>query len=168
MNHEVLCTENINIAVEVNGPLKIDDKVDKLQHNNDIANNVERAYSAKDTKTIFIDYGFKEEWLCKKTGSMRIFSDANGQMNLSVQDVGGELLVVSQFTLYASTKKGNRPSFMRAARPEQAIPLYEKFVAMLSTETGIQVQTGEFGADMKVSLVNDGPVTIIMDSQAKE
>jgi D-tyrosyl-tRNA(Tyr) deacylase len=82
--------------------------------------------------------------------------------------VGGELLVVSQFTLYASTKKGNRPSFIRAARPEQAIPLYEKFVAMLSTETGIQVQTGEFGADMKVSLVNDGPVTIIMDSQAKE
>jgi D-tyrosyl-tRNA(Tyr) deacylase len=108
------------------------------------------------------------EWLCKKTGSMRIFSDDAGQMNLSVQDVGGELLVVSQFTLYASTKKGNRPSFMRAARPEQAIPLYEKFVAMLSTETGIQVQTGEFGADMKVSLVNDGPVTIIMDSQAKE
>ena len=105
------------------------------------------------------------EWLCKKTASMRIFSDEAGLMNLSVQDVGGELLVVSQFTLYASTKKGNRPSFIRAARPEQAIPLYEKFVAMLSAETGIQVQTGEFGADMKVSLVNDGPVTIIMDSR---
>ena len=108
------------------------------------------------------------EWLCKKTASMRIFSDEAGLMNLSVQDVGGELLVVSQFTLYASTKKGNRPSFIRAARPEQAIPLYEKFVAMLSAETGIQVRTGEFGADMKVSLVNDGPVTILMDSQAKE
>jgi D-tyrosyl-tRNA(Tyr) deacylase len=105
------------------------------------------------------------EWLCKKTASMRIFSDEAGLMNLSVQDVGGELLVVSQFTLYASTKKGNRPSFIRAARPEQAIPLYEKFVAILSAETGIQVQTGEFGADMKVSLVNDGPVTIIMDSR---
>ena len=108
------------------------------------------------------------EWLCKKTASMRIFSDEAGLMNLSVQDVGGELLVVSQFTLYASTKKGNRPSFIRAARPEQAIPLYEKFVAMLIAETGIQVRTGEFGADMKVSLVNDGPVTIIIDSQAKE
>ena len=108
------------------------------------------------------------EWLCKKIGSMRIFSDEAGLMNLSVQDTGGELLVVSQFTLHASTKKGNRPSFIRAARPEQAVPLYEKFVAMLSAETGIQVQTGEFGADMKVSLVNDGPVTIIMDSQAKE
>jgi len=108
------------------------------------------------------------EWLCKKTVSMRIFSDEAGLMNLSVQDVKGELLVVSQFTLHASTKKGNRPSFIRAARPEQAIPLYEKFVAMLSAETGTQVQTGEFGADMKVSLVNDGPVTIVMDSQAKE
>jgi D-tyrosyl-tRNA(Tyr) deacylase len=108
------------------------------------------------------------EWLCKKTVSMRIFSDEAGLMNLSVQDVKGELLVVSQFTLHASTKKGNRPSFIRAARPEQAIPLYEKFVAMLSAETGTQVQTGEFGADMKVSLINDGPVTIIMDSQAKE
>ncbi|MFM8372124.1 MAG: D-aminoacyl-tRNA deacylase, partial [Bacteroidota bacterium] len=86
------------------------------------------------------------EWLCKKTVSMRIFSDEAGLMNLSVQDVKGELLVVSQFTLYASTKKGNRPSFIRAARPEQAIPLYEKFVAMLSAETGTQVQTGEFGA----------------------
>ena len=83
----------------------------------------------------------------------------------SAAQTGAPILVVSQFTLYASTKKGNRPSFIRAARPEQAIPLYEKFVAMLSAETGIQVQTGEFGADMKVSLVNDGPVTIIMDSR---
>lgn len=107
-------------------------------------------------------------WLCKKIAAMRIFSDEAGLMNLSVQDVGGGLLVVSQFTLYASTKKGNRPSFIRAARPEQAIPLYEKMVTMLGAETGIQVQTGEFGADMKVSLVNDGPVTIIMDSRAKE
>lgn len=101
-------------------------------------------------------------WFCKKIAAMRIFSDAEGLMNLSVQDIGGALLVVSQFTLYGNAKKGNRPSFIEAARPEQAIPLYEKFVETLAQESGRPVLTGEFGADMKVSLVNDGPVTIVL------
>lgn len=107
-------------------------------------------------------------WLCKKIAAMRIFSDAAGLMNLSVQDIGGSILVISQFTLHASTKKGNRPSFIRAARPEQAIPLYEGFVQLLETESGCPVKTGVFGADMKVALVNDGPVTIWIDSKSKE
>lgn len=107
-------------------------------------------------------------WLCKKIAALRIFSDEAGLMNLSVQDIGGEILVVSQFTLHASTKKGNRPSFIRAARPETAIPLYESFVEMLGQESGRPVFTGEFGADMKVALVNDGPVTIWMDSRNRE
>jgi D-aminoacyl-tRNA deacylase len=108
------------------------------------------------------------EWLCKKIATMRIFSDEAGLMNRSIQDTEGSLLVVSQFTLHASTKKGNRPSFIRAARPEQAIPLYEWFVRQLALESGRPVYTGEFGADMQVQLVNDGPVTIWMDSKAKE
>lgn len=107
-------------------------------------------------------------WLCKKIAALRIFSDEAGLMNLSVQDIAGEILVISQFTLHASTKKGNRPSFIRAARPETAIPLYEEFVRTLEQESGRPVRTGEFGADMKVSLVNDGPVTIWMDSKMKE
>lgn len=106
------------------------------------------------------------DWLCRKIAAMRIFSDAEGLMNLSVQDVQGEMLVVSQFTLHASTKKGNRPSFIRAARPEQAIPMYENFVALLQQVSGRPVYTGEFGADMKVSLLNDGPVTIVIDSKS--
>ncbi len=108
------------------------------------------------------------DWLCKKIAALRIFSDEAGLMNLSVQDIAGELLVISQFTLHASTKKGNRPSFIRAARPETAIPLYEKFVDQLARESGRPVGTGEFGADMKVSLINDGPVTIVIDSRARE
>lgn len=108
------------------------------------------------------------EWLCKKIAALRIFSDEAGLMNLSVQDIGGEMIVVSQFTLHASTKKGNRPSFIRAARPETAIPMYEKFVETLRQESGRPVLTGEFGADMKVSLLNDGPVTIWMDSKNRE
>lgn len=108
------------------------------------------------------------DWLCKKIAALRIFSDAAGLMNLSVQDIAGEMLVVSQFTLFASTKKGNRPSFIRAARPETAIPLYEQFVATLQQISGCPVRTGEFGADMKVALLNDGPVTILMDSKQKE
>lgn len=107
-------------------------------------------------------------WLCKKIAALRIFSDQAGLMNLSVQDMQGEMIVVSQFTLFGSTKKGNRPSFIRSARPETAIPLYEKFVEMLRQESGRPVLTGEFGADMKVSLLNDGPVTILMDSKNKE
>ena len=108
------------------------------------------------------------EWLCKKIVALRIFSDEAGLMNLSVQDIGGEMIVVSQFTLYASTKKGNRPSYIRAARPEVAIPLYEEFVKRLKEESGLPVLTGTFGADMKVELLNDGPVTILMDSKDRE
>ena len=105
------------------------------------------------------------EWLCQKVAKMRIFNDEEGKINLSVKDVGGELLVVSQFTLHASVKKGNRPSFIRAARPEFAIPMYEKFIKLLEITAGRDVQTGEFGAEMKVRLLNDGPVTITIDSK---
>lgn len=108
------------------------------------------------------------DWLCKKISALRVFSDEAGLMNRSVQEVEGEMLVVSQFTLHASTKKGNRPSFIKAARPETAIPLYESFVAALARESGRPVQTGSFGADMKVSLLNDGPVTILIDSKNRE
>lgn len=105
------------------------------------------------------------EWLCKKIANMRVFADAEGKMNLGLTDVGGDILLISQFTLHASTKKGNRPSFIEAARPEQATPLYEQLIKLLEKETHKPIQTGEFGADMKVSLVNDGPVTIIIDSK---
>ena len=108
------------------------------------------------------------EWLSKKICSMRIFGDAEGKMNLSVQDINGELLVVSQFTLQSSTQKGNRPSFIEAARPEQAEPLYQQFIKACAAETGKTIFTGEFGADMKVSLINDGPVTIIIDSKNRK
>ena len=108
------------------------------------------------------------EWLCAKLAKMRIFSDENDAMNLDINQVEGAFLVVSQFTLHAMTKKGNRPSFIRAARPEQAIPLYERFVKRLHEVSGREVLTGEFGAMMDVELVNDGPVTIIMDSKHRE
>lgn len=107
-------------------------------------------------------------WLAGKIAQMRIFSDIDGKMNHCVQDLGGDVLVVSQFTLHASTKKGNRPSFIRAARPETAIPLYEVFLASMETQLGKPVQRGVFGADMRVALVNDGPVTIWIDSRARE
>lgn len=108
------------------------------------------------------------DWLANKVVGMRIFGDNNGLMNLSVQDVDGEILLISQFTLHASTKKGNRPSFLNAAKPEVAIPLYEKFILTLSRKLQKPVKAGVFGADMKIDLVNDGPVTIIIDSQRKE
>lgn len=108
------------------------------------------------------------EWLSAKLVNLRIFDDENGVMNRSVVDINGEILVVSQFTLHASTKKGNRPSYIRAARPEQAIPLYEYFCKLLEENTGKSVQTGVFGADMQVSLINNGPVTILIDSKNKE
>jgi D-tyrosyl-tRNA(Tyr) deacylase len=108
------------------------------------------------------------EWLAGKLVRLRIFNDGQGVMNLSVQEVAGEILVVSQFTLFASTRKGNRPSYIRSAKPEIAIPLYEQFVARLAAEFGRPIRTGEFGADMKVALVNDGPVTILMDTKARE
>src|SRR5688572_1966574 len=107
-------------------------------------------------------------WTAKKVVQMRIFSDAEDKLNLSLQDVGGDILLISQFTLFASTKKGNRPSYINAAAPAIAIPLYEKFISLLETELEKNIQTGEFGADMKVSLINDGPVTISIDSQNKE
>ncbi len=108
------------------------------------------------------------EWLSGKITRLRVFDDANGVMNVSVQEIGGEVLVVSQFTLFASTHKGNRPSYSRSAKPDVAVPLYEKFVARLAQDLGKPIQTGEFGAMMDVSLVNDGPVTIIVDSKLKE
>lgn len=106
-------------------------------------------------------------WLCQKIANLRIFGDENDVMNLSVKDIDGEVIVVSQFTLQASTKKGNRPSYIKAAKPEIAIPIYENFVQQLETELGKKIQTGIFGADMKILLLNDGPVTIIIDSKNK-
>ena len=108
------------------------------------------------------------EWLSGKIARLRVFDDVDGVMNLSVQEIGGEILVVSQFTLFASTRKGNRPSYIRSAKPDVAIPLYEKLVARLAQDSGKPVQTGEFGAMMNVSLVNDGPVTILVDSKLRE
>ena len=105
------------------------------------------------------------EWLSRKIINLRIFADDKGVMNRSLLEVSGELLLISQFTLHASTKKGNRPSYIKAARPEIAIPLYKSFIAAIEKELGTPIQTGEFGADMKVALVNDGPVTIIIDSK---
>ena len=108
------------------------------------------------------------EWLSSKIVNCRIFNDEDGVMNLSLKETGGELLLVSQFTLHASTKKGNRPSYIKAAKPHQAIPLYEKLIQQLELEIGKPIQTGAFGADMKIELLNDGPVTILMDSKNKE
>lgn len=107
-------------------------------------------------------------WLTSKIANLRIFPDENEVMNLSVKECNGEIIIVSQFTLHALTKKGNRPSYIKASKPEIAIPLYEKFIEQMEVEIGKKVQTGQFGADMKVALVNDGPVTIIIDSKNKE
>lgn len=117
----------------------------------------------------FIDEDTEEDllWTARKLVAMRIFDDAEGVMNLSVQDVGGEIMIVSQFTLYASTVKGNRPSYIKAAKPDVAVPLYEKFIRMVEQLHGKPVGRGIFGADMKVSLLNDGPVTIVVDSKLK-
>lgn len=108
------------------------------------------------------------EWLCTKITNLRVFNDENGIMNFSIIDVEGEIMVVSQFTLYASTKKGNRPSYIKAARPEIAIPLYEKFIINLEDKLGKKIKTGIFGAHMQLHFINDGPVTITMDSKMKE
>jgi len=107
-------------------------------------------------------------WLCNKIANLRIFGDENNVMNKSILDVDGDIIVVSQFTLHANTKKGNRPSYIKAAKPEVATPLYDSFVKQLESNIGKKVQTGEFGADMKVQLLNDGPVTIIIDTKNKE
>jgi D-aminoacyl-tRNA deacylase len=108
------------------------------------------------------------EWMSAKIVSLRIFNDADGVMNVSLKDIGHEILLVSQFTLHAATKKGNRPSYIRAARPETARPLYEQMIACLESELGGPIQTGEFGANMQVELVNDGPVTILIDTKNRE
>ena len=108
------------------------------------------------------------DYLVGKSAALRIFNDPDGKMNLSIQDVGGEALIVSQFTLHASTKKGNRPSYVKAARPEHAIPLYEYFIQKMNLELPEKVKSGVFGADMKIQLLNDGPVTIMIDSKNKE
>jgi len=107
------------------------------------------------------------DWLCGKIARLRIFGDKSNVMNLSIMDVNGEILLISQFTLHANTKKGNRPSFVKAARPKIAVPIYNQFITQLERELGKPIQTGEFGADMKVALINDGPVTIIIDSKSR-
>ena len=107
-------------------------------------------------------------WINSKIANLRIFADENGVMNLSLKEVNGDMIIVSQFTLHASTKKGNRPSYLKASKPEVAIPLYEAFITQMETELGKKVQTGKFGADMKVALINDGPDTIIIDTKNKE
>jgi D-tyrosyl-tRNA(Tyr) deacylase len=108
------------------------------------------------------------DWLCQKIANLRIFGDANEVMNLSIKDINGDVIVVSQFTLHALTKKGNRPSYIKASKPEIAIPLYDNFVKSLEIDLGKKIQTGIFGADMKVAMVNDGPVTILIDSKNRE
>jgi len=136
---------------------------------------IEQKIVAQINQGLLVLVGIEEEdtledinWLVSKIVNLRIFADENEVMNLSVKDVNGEIIAVSQFTLHALTKKGNRPSYIKAAKPDIAIPMYEKFVQQLETELGKSIQTGQFGADMKVALVNDGPVTIIIDSKNKE
>ena len=136
---------------------------------------IENKVVAEIQKGLLILIGIEEvdlqediNWLTSKIANLRIFGDENDVMNLSLKDVNGNVIVVSQFTLHALTKKGNRPSYIKAAKPEIAIPLYEKFITQMEQEIGKKVQTGQFGADMKVSLINDGPVTIIIDTKNKE
>ena len=126
-------------------------------------------------KGLLILVGFEEadskedlDWMTSKIANLRIFDDKNHVMNLSLKDVDGDMIIVSQFTLQASTKKGNRPSYLKAAKPDSAIPLYESFIQQMETELGKKVHTGQFGANMKVALVNDGPVTITIDTKNKE
>ncbi len=126
-------------------------------------------------KGLLVLAGFENEdteedlaWISKKISALRIFNDENGVMNLSLKDINGEMMIVSQFTLHAKTKKGNRPSYIKAAKPEIAIPLYEKFIEICEKEIEKEIKTGKFGADMQISLINDGPVTIIIDSKNKD
>lgn len=146
-----------------------------LQRVSEASVTIEKEVKSEIKKGLLILLGIEEEdseediqWLCGKIAKMRIFNDAKGVMNDSLLDVNGDAIVVSQFTLHAGTKKGNRPSYIKAAKPDVAIPLYENFVKRLEQEIGKPVGTGEFGADMKVSLLNDGPVTIIVDSKNRE
>ncbi|MFC2187228.1 D-aminoacyl-tRNA deacylase [Fulvivirgaceae bacterium LMO-SS25] len=146
-----------------------------IQRTSEAAVKVEGEVIGQIAKGLLILLGIEEadgqediEWLSKKILNLRIFEDENGVMNRSLLEIDGELLVVSQFTLHASTKKGNRPSYIKAAKPDIAIPLYEQFVETIQLGLGKKVATGSFGADMKVSLINDGPVTIIIDSKDKK
>lgn len=136
---------------------------------------IEQKIVAQINQGLLVLVGIEEEdtsedsnWLVSKIVNLRIFPDENEVMNLSVKEIAGEIIVVSQFTLHALTKKGNRPSYIKAAKPDIAIPMYEKFVQQLEIELGKKIQTGQFGADMKVALVNDGPVTISIDSKNRE
>lgn len=145
-----------------------------IQRVSEAAVKIDGAVVGEIQKGLFILLGIEHEdsqidadYLVQKVSNLRIFSDAEGRMNLSIQEVGGQFLVISQFTLHAATRKGNRPSYIRAARAEQAIPLYAYFIAELEKTSSSTIQTGRFGADMQVSLVNDGPVTIMMDSKGE-
>lgn len=136
---------------------------------------IDGAVKSKIQSGLLVLAGFEEtdtpedlQWTAAKLVNLRIFGDSDGLMNLSVKDVSGDIIIVSQFTLHALTKKGNRPSFIRAAKPEVAIPLYEQFVKLVEAELGKPIGTGTFGADMKVALLNDGPVTIVIDSKNRE
>ena len=135
---------------------------------------INKTEHSKISKGLLVFVGIEEndtnvdiDYLCKKIINLRIFDDSNGVMNDSVIDVKGDIMVISQFTLHASTRKGNRPSYIKAAKPDIAIPIYEQFCKQLNAESGIDIKTGKFGADMKVSLINDGPVTIWIDSKDK-
>ena len=137
--------------------------------------NIDGVKVADIQKGLLVLIGFEDSdtqedilWLTTKIANLRIFADENQVMNVSLKDIDGDLIIVSQFTLHGSTKKGNRPSYIKAAKPEIAVPLYEAFIAQMETELGKKVQTGQFGADMKVALVNDGPVTIVIDTKNKE
>jgi D-tyrosyl-tRNA(Tyr) deacylase len=137
--------------------------------------NINASIVAKIQQGLLVLVGIEDEdthediqWLSQKIVNLRIFSDENNLMNLSVQDINGDIIVVSQFTLHASTKKGNRPSYIKAAKPDIAVPLYQKLISQLETDLGKKIQTGIFGADMKVALVNDGPVTIVIDTKNRE
>lgn len=146
--------------------------IQRVRHASVAIDNVEKSHIGQGLLVLVgiedADSESDADWLAQKITKLRIFDDTDGVMNLSVNDVGGEILVVSQFTLFAMTAKGNRPSYIRASRPEHAIPLYEYFVAAIQRLIHSEVQTGVFGADMKVTLLNDGPVTILMDSKNKE
>jgi D-tyrosyl-tRNA(Tyr) deacylase len=145
-----------------------------IQRTNEASVEINQQTKSRIKKGLLILVGIEEadtqediDWLTTKIVNLRIFDDADGTMNVSVKDDGGDIIVVSQFTLQASTKKGNRPSYIKAAKPDIAIPLYEKFIQSIELNLGKAIQTGEFGADMKVALINDGPVTIVIDTKNK-
>lgn len=146
-----------------------------IQRVNQASVSIKNKVKSEINKGLLILVGIEEadnikdiDWLCKKIAQLRIFDDQDGVMNLSIKEINGEILAISQFTLHAKVKKGNRPSYQKAAKPEISIPLYEKFIEQLSGDLGKEIKTGEFGAYMKVSLENDGPVTIIIDTKNKE